>query len=209
MVIVEKPAGLHTQGTSAGDRYTLLRAVADGLGKRPQDLHLVHRLDQVTGGLLVIALSRERAAELSDSLRDHEIERGYVALVHGEWEGEVLVDQPIKHKSGAQVPAVTRMRATRFDSESSLVWAALKTGRTHQVRIHAAAQGHPVIGDAKYGSAVRLPHIALHAAYLRMGDDRWISQPPLDGPWSQWSKRPAQEEWAETFEKLYERGWAD
>ena len=125
---------------------------------------IVHRLDRGTSGLLVVARSGRAVGSLSEQMAEHTAERRYAALVHGHVaEDRGLVDAPVGRSSRQPtlmtVSAAGRDAKTgyevvaRYDEPfpSTLVLATLETGRTHQVRVHMAAIGHPVVGDARYG----------------------------------------------------------
>jgi len=128
-------------------------------------LELVHRLDRGTSGCLLVAKRRSTLRQLHALLRDGEITKRYLALVQGRWEhGESEIDSPLtvrRDGAGARVrpdaqgkPSVSVFRlVSPFGAFASLVEVDLKTGRTHQIRVHAATVGHPVAGDDRYGDA--------------------------------------------------------
>jgi 23S rRNA pseudouridine1911/1915/1917 synthase len=187
VLVVDKPAGLVVHA-GAGNRTGTL---VDGLLARYPDLAgvgeadrpgIVHRLDKDTSGLLAVARTPAAHAALSRQLRAREVARRYVALVWGRFDStRGVVDAPI----GRSVRTPTRMavstrgreartgyevRAAYTDPvEASLLECRLETGRTHQIRVHVAAIGHPVVGDARYGGARQsfaVPRFFLHAAHL-------------------------------------------
>ena len=161
LLVVDKPAGMAVHGGSGVSHgvIELLRAA------RPQEryLELVHRLDRDTSGCLMIARDRSTLRALHAALRSGAVDKHYLALVAGRWQrGRAEVRMPLrKHqsRSGERVvrvdeagkPAVTRFRPVEFYRHATLVEVQLDTGRTHQIRVHAAASGHPVAGDDKYG----------------------------------------------------------
>jgi 23S rRNA pseudouridine1911/1915/1917 synthase len=191
LVVVDKPPGLvvhHGAGRGGGTlvdgllaRYPELTELArDGVGN-PGRPGIVHRLDRGTSGLLVVARTAEAFRSLSDQLRTHRAERRYLALVAGTVAADVAeIDAPV----GRSTRRPDRMAVTpsgrpartgyavqaRYDHPLpvTLLEAKLETGRTHQVRVHLAAVGHPVIGDDRYGAARARPP-ALVAA---LGSDR-------------------------------------
>jgi 23S rRNA pseudouridine1911/1915/1917 synthase len=185
LVVVEKPAGLVTAPTPESDRGNLL----DALGRRPDagPVWLVHRIDRMTSGLLVFAKTPEANRALGDRFAQHDVEREYVAAVAGELVGDVTIDRPIAGKR-----AVTHVRVAEPLRGATLIRARLETGRTHQIRLHLAGLGHPVLGDHQHGGEVarrftpRPPRMALHAAVLgfthpRTGEAvRWDSPVPGD-----------------------------
>ncbi len=169
IVVVDKPAGLLTAETPEGDRGNL----AEKLRRRQGggSIFVVHRLDRVTSGLLVLAKTRLAARRLSRMFHEHCGERAYVAIVHGHWPLELKrIESPIVNKS-----AVSHFEVTGYVGEdASIVKVRLETGRTHQIRIHCASVGHSIIGDSRYlsGSLSKeknLPHtkrLLLHAVKL-------------------------------------------
>jgi 23S rRNA pseudouridine1911/1915/1917 synthase len=137
---------------------------------------IVHRLDRDTSGLLVVALDYEAYEGLRDAMRRHAVVRTYLALVAGSPAMPTgTVDAPIGRDPGRP----TRMRVvpegrsarthyrvvTEFDG-TTLLEVTLETGRTHQIRVHLASIGLPVVGDGVYGTASRAPRVFLHAAAL-------------------------------------------
>jgi 23S rRNA pseudouridine1911/1915/1917 synthase len=176
LIVVDKPAGLvvhHGAGHATGTlvdgllaRYPDLAALAaQGIGD-PARPGIVHRLDKGTSGLLVVARTEAAFVSLSRQLRDHSAGRRYRALVRGTVPDDAgVVDAPIGRSSRqparmavsrAGRPARTGYTVVaryREPAELTLVEATLDTGRTHQVRVHFAAIGHPVVGDDRYGGA--------------------------------------------------------
>jgi 23S rRNA pseudouridine955/2504/2580 synthase len=151
------------------------------------DLELVHRLDRETSGCLVLAKRRSVLRELHRVMREREIEKRYVALLVGQWKlGEKTIDLPLQtqHRQGGERtvrvhPAGQEARThfkpiERFGKWATLMEVVLDTGRTHQIRVHAAHVGHPVAGDDKYGTrevnepfrALGLKRMFLHAKSL-------------------------------------------
>jgi 23S rRNA pseudouridine1911/1915/1917 synthase len=187
VIVVDKPAGLvvhpgsgHTSGTLVNGllaRYPELAAV--GERARPG---IVHRLDKGTTGLLVVARTPEAYDALVGALGRREVERDYVALVWGHPEAaRGVIDAPL----GRSARKVTKMAVvvegkearTRYDVRrtyrdpvaAALVDCRLETGRTHQIRVHLAAIGHPVVGDRDYGgvrSGLSVARPMLHAERL-------------------------------------------
>jgi 23S rRNA pseudouridine1911/1915/1917 synthase len=148
-------------------RYPELSSIGD-----PQRPGIVHRLDKGTSGLLVVARSPAAFSSLTTQLKQRTMSRSYLALVEGALEAEGVVDAPVGRSSRVPTrmavtvrgrPARTRYRVLHQlvvpgggDAQQvSLIQASLETGRTHQIRVHMAAIGHPVVGDRMYGMAGR------------------------------------------------------
>jgi 23S rRNA pseudouridine955/2504/2580 synthase len=161
LLVVDKPAGVAVHGGS-GVSYGVIESLR---ASRPQAkvLELAHRLDRDTSGLLVVAQKRGALVELHRMLRDGEVEKVYLAVVRGAWEGGTRELRESLHKyvdaKGERrvavredgMRAVTRARALKKSADFSLLEVRLLTGRTHQIRVHLAHAGHPVLGDGKYG----------------------------------------------------------
>jgi len=174
IVVVDKPAGLVVHHGAGHHGATLvdgllaqypemagLPAAGAGAPERPG---IVHRLDKGTSGLIVVARTPAAFHSLSDQFRRHSAGRSYLALVVGLVEADQgVVDAPIGRSSreptrmavrtgGRPARTAYRVRSRhRSPSPSTLIEADLETGRTHQVRVHLAAIGHPIIGDERYG----------------------------------------------------------
>ncbi len=160
-LIVNKPAGFAVHGGSG-----VSSGIIEGLRLlRPEAhfLELVHRLDKDTSGCLIIAKKRSALRAFHTIFRDNHIHKTYVALLSGQWKKKKLVvNAPLLKniaKGGERMVTVSSAgkeaetvftRLTAFQ-DATLVEAAPKTGRTHQIRVHAAHLGHPIIGDERYG----------------------------------------------------------
>jgi 23S rRNA pseudouridine1911/1915/1917 synthase len=190
LIIVAKPAGLvvhpgagHAHGTLVQGLLARFPEIA-GVGD-PVRPGIVHRLDRDTSGLLAVARSPRAYDELVEAIAAREVERRYLALVWGEPESpRGVIDAPIGRsarrrtrmavrESGREARTAYEVLATWPDAGVSLVECRLETGRTHQIRVHLAAIGHPVVGDAAYGGAragtgggLRLVRPFLHAHAL-------------------------------------------
>ncbi len=178
VLVVEKPAGLLSvpgRGPGLADS-ALTRARRDHPGAFD-----VHRLDLDTSGLLLVALRRAAERELKRQFREREVEKRYLALVAGRpvaASGEVSLPlgpdptQPGRHRvdEAGGKPAHTRWRVLEELDDSALLELSPTTGRSHQLRLHLRALGHPILGDRFYGSPeveARAPRLCLHACYLR------------------------------------------
>ena len=186
IIVLNKPSGLAVHGGSglAHGMIETLRAM------RPESrfLELVHRLDRETSGLIVVAKKPAALRELHALLRAKDgMEKSYQAFVYGRWPNYLsAVEAPlerVERKSGERVVRVakggksslTQFKLLRNVGDCSLVEARPITGRTHQIRVHAAHVNHPILGDAKYASpaseeqtrALRLKRLFLHASRLR------------------------------------------
>lgn len=164
LLVADKPAGVVVHPARGHPEGTLVNAlVSHGLrGGNPGRPGVVHRLDKDTSGLLVLAKSEEAYSRLSEMIFEREIERVYLALVHGQVEGDSgTIEAPVgrnpRRRQSMTVggvaarDAVTHFRVRERFSRYTYLEAELQTGRTHQIRVHFQAIGHPVAGDPTYG----------------------------------------------------------
>ncbi|MBT5219490.1 MAG: RluA family pseudouridine synthase [Woeseia sp.] len=189
ILVINKPSGLAVHGGSgiSFGAIELLRAA------RPEcrDLSLAHRLDRETSGCLVLAKKRSALRELHERFRKGTVEKNYMALVSGDWQlGDEYVDAPLlvqNRRNGerhvivdsAGKAARTSMRLSRTFGQFSLMQCQPKTGRTHQIRVHALHTGHPIVGDERYGmpetnamaKKLGLKRLFLHAQSIAFPDD--------------------------------------
>jgi RluA family pseudouridine synthase len=167
-VAVDKPSGMPTQPTR--DRVT--RSLEELLRIRYRTIYLVHRIDTQTSGVVVFARTKKAAARLSQLFATREIQKTYLAVIEGTIESEVTIDAPI---DGKEALTIVRPRA------GSLVEAEIRTGRMHQIRIHLASIGHPVVGDRRYGSPRQASRMLLHAWKLEHAELGELTAPvPAD-----------------------------
>jgi 23S rRNA pseudouridine1911/1915/1917 synthase len=173
VIVVDKPAGLVTAPTPESDRGNLLDLLARR-GERVAKVWLVHRIDLPTSGLLVFAKTPEANRVLGAKFAIHEVEREYRAVVAGRVaDDRITIDRPIDGRR-----AVTHVEVLERFADATLIAARLETGRTHQIRIHLAGAGHPILGDSEHGGEVARrfrsppPRLALHAAVLGFAHPR-------------------------------------
>lgn len=174
ILVLNKPAMLavHESHNHLGD--TLSNAVAFYLEKegKPSVFRAVGRLDKGTSGLMVCALNRYAASRLSGKIK-----KQYLAIATGIYEGEGTIDAPIFRPDPILTVrtvdergerAVTHWTALKNDGENTLLRVKLETGRTHQIRVHFASLGTPLVGDTMYGTPdERISHQALHCCECR------------------------------------------
>jgi 23S rRNA pseudouridine1911/1915/1917 synthase len=192
ILALDKPSGVAVAPTRSAVEGTLLHALGRKLCVSPAHLFLVHRLDTPTSGVVLVAGSREAAAHLSRQIREGRVKKTYLAWVlgrpeppAGEWtwplspaEGGIVRIDP----SGR--PARSLYRTLEVRGEWSLLELHPFTGRTHQLRVHCARAGTPILGDRKYGGRASslAPRALLHASrieFARPGGAVQIVEAPL------------------------------
>jgi len=198
VIVVNKPAGMVVHPGAGHDEGTLVNALlfhADNLSGVGGELRpgIVHRLDRGTSGLLVAAKNDAAHRELTRQFQDREVEKEYIALAWGELHAGRRIDLPIgrdpvhREKMSTRArrsrTAVTRITKVMDLRGVTLVHIAIATGRTHQIRVHLNAIGHPIVGDGTYGGVrrhmaaalrpvERLERPFLHAARLAFSHPR-------------------------------------
>ena len=207
LLAIDKPAGVAVHGGS-GVSFGVIEQLRQS---RPQArfLELVHRLDKETSGVLLLAKKRSALTALQDQFRARDTSKIYLALVQGAWPKQLkVIDQPL-HKTldaagerqvrvvspahGEGRRSITLIRKAEPHGPFTLLEIGLKTGRTHQIRVHLAHAGHPIVGDPKYGDFAlnrdlargpqRFARMFLHAAELAFdhpaGGERITLRAPL------------------------------
>lgn len=184
LLVIDKPAGLAVHPAPGHPSHTLVNGILAYLSATPDTGDalrpgIVHRLDKDTSGLMLVAKNRQAHAELSRQFKSREVKKLYLALVSGKLTPErgvieaALGRDPRNRKRMAVVDddrgraARTRYRVIRYLGNRSLLEIVTETGRTHQIRVHLAAIGHPVVGDTTYGPRQpAIPRQFLHAKRL-------------------------------------------
>jgi len=177
-VVIEKPPGMLSVPGKGVEKQDCAASRVRAMFPRATGPLVVHRLDMETSGLLVFGLDAMSQSDLSGQFERREVAKRYAALLDGlvrDNEGEInlplradITRRPIQivdHALGR--PAQTRWRVAAREVDRTRVVFEPLTGRTHQLRVHAASGiGHPILGDALYGSAGSAPRLMLHAVYL-------------------------------------------
>jgi len=195
LVVVDKPAGMVVHvgaGVKSGTLVNALLHHIQSLSTEGGELRpgIVHRLDRMTSGLVIVAKNDAAHHALAAQFKSREIHKTYLALVHGRVakdSGEVASTvgrdpaRRVRMKAGGIAPreSLTRYRVMKRFPHFTLLEAEPRTGRTHQIRVHLASIGHPVVGDTLYGAPAKLrlaggeeptlPRTFLHAAALEFG----------------------------------------
>ena len=178
LVVVDKPAGLVVHPGAGNPSGTLVNALLRrGIagGEDPDRPGIVHRLDRDTSGLMVVAKGEPAYSRLVEMMAGRKVRRGYRAVVVGEGLPETgTVDSPVGRDpdnptlmtAGVGRPAVTHFEVVRQAAGHTMLTVRLETGRTHQIRVHLSAIGHPVYADPLYGGVVPGRRLWLHAERL-------------------------------------------
>lgn len=194
-LVVNKPAGMASIPGPTTGNDTLLNRVKGHLQQEgAEDLrpHLITRLDQGTSGLLLVAKNHVAQSMISQQVQGHKLGKQYLAIVQGRIELDGgTIDQPIARVAG-QAQRVVSPEGQRAQTDYqvvqrgdgwTLVRAILKTGRTHQIRVHFTSIGHPLLGDHLYGDPLdQIQRQALHAAHLSFTDPFTLKELSFDAP---------------------------
>lgn len=205
ILVVDKPAGMATHPAPGTERGTLVNALLAHVGSLPSAgapvrPGIVHRLDKDTSGLIVVAKSERALRKLTAAIAAHQVEREYDAVVWGELEtAAARIDAPLGRDPAARVKfavrhegkrAVTHFRTVETYAvgarRAALLRLSLETGRTHQIRVHCAAIGHPIVGDPVYAEGypdLGMHRQALHAARLRFLHPASGAPLSFESPW--------------------------
>ncbi len=207
-VVVSKPAGMPSHPLAADETGTVANVLvarfpemAD-VGYSTREPGLVHRLDTDTSGLLLAARSQEHFNALRTKLRDGQIDKRYLALCVGRVEAPDSITTPIARKDAkrmrvcrdaieleryqGQAARTEILSAKHLKDERSLVEVRARSARRHQVRVHLASIGHPLVGDVLYGGPAELEHHALHASAMYFDNLEIRTKAP---PWADSPKR--------------------
>jgi RluA family pseudouridine synthase len=188
-IAIDKPPGMPSQPARERDRLSaeeLLRLMLKREGGTSR-LFVVHRLDSATSGVLLFARNQATARRLSELFAGRVVRKVYLALVDGVVGAEVRVDAPIV-RAGERTFATspggkaseTLIRPLATSAAATLAEIEIRSGRTHQIRVHLASLGHPVRGDRKYGSSSSAPRLMLHAWRLELGIGELLAPLPDD-----------------------------
>jgi 23S rRNA pseudouridine1911/1915/1917 synthase len=181
IIVADKPAGLLTMATETERErtlYSFLRARANSR-RPPEKIFVVHRLDREASGLVVFAKTIEAKQTLQQQFKEHSAGRRYVAIVEGHVQPNAFTIQSSLAENAAfrvystasakaGKPAVTHVRVIKRSRHASVLDVRLETGRKHQIRVHLAERGHPILGDRMYGGRGKAARLALHGSRLEL-----------------------------------------
>lgn len=194
LLVINKPIGMvvhPAKGNYTGTLANALKYHCDKLSDYNSEFRpgIVHRLDEETSGLLLVAKDNITHTKLAKQFERHTIQKRYVALVEGAVEfDEGMIDAPLARHSkfhekrdvqftDAAKDALTYYQVVKRANGATLIILFPQTGRTHQLRVHMAYLGHPILGDSKYGKKNNFPRMALHAqciGFIHPGTRKYI-----------------------------------
>ena len=211
LLVLNKPAGIHTHPLSPDETGTLANGLMaaypglEGIGFSPLQPGLLNRLDRDTSGLVLAAKTRESWNKYRQWFTQKEITKIYLGIIHGILDEPLTVELPLIHHPrhhdkmtthipaiyrGRRLPAVTIIEPLDHSTSTTRVRLTMKTGVMHQLRVHCAAAGHPLVGDLVYGNPEtrdideQIGRLRLHAFRLQCPDGRQFTA-PLN--WEDWS----------------------
>jgi 23S rRNA pseudouridine1911/1915/1917 synthase len=182
IIVVDKPTGLLTVATETEQSKTLYAALRERANsKRPSEkIFIVHRLDREASGLLVFAKTMEAKDRLQDQFKDHSAGRRYIAVVDGQVQpNDFTIRSYLSENKAYRVYstpnkkmgklAITHIHVLKRNAKTTLLEIRLETGRKHQIRVHLAERGNPIIGDKSYGNGSNpIRRLALHGTDLEL-----------------------------------------
>jgi 23S rRNA pseudouridine1911/1915/1917 synthase len=180
VIIVDKPAGLLTMATDAERSKTVYAALREYLNRKTprETLFIVHRLDREASGLLVFAKTTQAKERLQDQFKNHTAGRRYIVVVEGRVKADDFTVRSYLTENAAYRVystrnkkigklAVTHVHVLKRSAKTTTLEVRLETGRKHQIRVHLAESGHPIVGDKNYGTGANpIRRLALHGAHL-------------------------------------------
>jgi 23S rRNA pseudouridine1911/1915/1917 synthase len=183
LVVVDKPAGISTVPYDEGERGTLDQLVMETISERGRraPLGIVHRIDKETSGIVVFARTVAAKLALKNQFRFHTVGRRYVAIAHGKVPSSTIQSRLVKDRGDGRRgstenetlgrEAITHVKQLESLRGATLIECRLETGRTHQIRIHLAERGNPLVGERVYskhyrGELISAPRLMLHAREL-------------------------------------------
>ncbi len=178
-LVIDKPAGVLTHSKGGFNPEATVATFIRGkvIGIEGERAGIVHRLDRATSGVIICAKTPEALKWLQKQFSSRKVKKQYIAVIDGSMDpSEAIIDMPIArnprnpktfHVSQEGKPAITSYRTTKTENKLSLLELAPETGRTHQLRVHLAHQGHPIVGDQMYGGSDN-ERLMLHAHILEI-----------------------------------------
>lgn len=186
LLVLNKPTGIAAH-SGTGDRWGVIEIMRASRIHQPY-LELVHRIDKETSGCLVLAKTRRSLLDAQNSLQDASTMKDYTLMVKGQWQVKnIRVEHPLEKNTspfsdakmmidGEGKQACSIFSTIEIFNSNTLMRASIKTGRTHQIRIHAQQQGHPLVGDKRYGdfehnreiAKLGIKRLFLHAGHLKL-----------------------------------------